>query len=246
MHVMMQPAVADKLFGDSMLDGIGLLARVLLVAPDTTVGTRLFREVGTACDAALDDYNGRLLALMWRAPAMKPGEADVLDPPVLRFSGDARSLFVQFHDAVERDLAVGGKLHLIRAFGAKMAEHAGRLAAVLSTYVDPEAMDVHGDAMACGIELVKHYALEMLRLKGAATVSPDLRLAARLLSWWQGRSDPRCHLAAIYQRGPNAISTAAKARQIVSILEEHGWIRRLAARTELDGAPHADAWELVP
>ena len=150
-----------------------------------------------------------------------------------------------FHDAVESDLRRGGELHAIRAFGAKMGEHAGRLAAVLSVYADPDAMEVNAEAMACGITLAQHYAAEMLRLQGGATVSPDLRLAARLLAWWQARPDPRCHLAAIYQTGPGALRDAATARRIVGVLEEHGWVLRLPP-ARCWTAPPADAWELVP
>jgi hypothetical protein len=73
-----------------------------------------------------------------------------------------------------------------------------------------------------------------------------LRLAARLLAWWQARPDPQCHLAAIYQRGLNAIGDAATARQIVGILEEHGWVRRLPAGITLDDKPRREAWELLP
>ena len=158
----------------------------------------------------------------------------------------ARDLWIKFHDAVERDLSAGGELHTIRAFGAKMAEHAGRLAAVLTVYADPDAMEVGAEAMACGIELAKHYGAEMLRLKGAAIVAPELQPAAKLLAWWQARPDPRCHLAAIYQRGLHAIGDAKTARQAVTTLEGHEWVRRLPAGTVLDGAPRRDAWELVP
>jgi len=171
---------------------------------------------------------------------------DVLDPPAMTLTADARAMWIAFHDAVERDLAPGDGLHTIQAFGAKMAEHAGRLAAVLSVYAVSDAMEVDAEAMACGIALAQHYAAETLRLQGGATVSPDLRLAARLLVWWQARPDPRCHLAAIYQTGPSALRDAATARRIVTVLEEHGWVRRLPAGTSLDGAPRRDAWELVP
>jgi hypothetical protein len=127
-----------------------------------------------------------------------------------------------------------------------LAEHAGRLAAVLAAYADPDTTEIGPEAMACGIALAQHYAAEMLRLQGAGAVAPDLRLAAKLLAWWQARPDPRCHLATIYQRGLNAISDAATARRIVSILEDHGWITRLPANTVLDGTPRKEAWELVP
>ncbi len=245
-HLMMQPVVADRLFGDTMLDGIGLLARFLLVAPDSTAGTRLFREVPPQCEMVLHDYNDRLTAILTRPPATMPGAPDALAPPAMPLSGPARALWVRFHDAVECDLRLSGELHAIRAFGAKMAEHAGRLAAVLTVYADPDAMEVNAEAMACGIALAQHYAAEMLRLQGAGSVAPDLRLAARLLAWWQGRGNPRCYLAEIYQRGLNAIGDAATARRLVALLEEHGWVMRLTPGTELDGKSRKDAWELVP
>ena len=70
----------------------------------------------------------------------------------MTLTADARALWVQFHDAVESELRPSGALHSIRAFGAKMAEHAGRLAAVLTVYGNPDAMYVDGPTMACGIE----------------------------------------------------------------------------------------------
>ena len=245
-HVMMQAAVADKLMGDPMLEGIGVLARVLLVAPESTAGTRLFQEPSSTCSDALCSYSDRLTALLTRAPKMAPDAQNVLDPPTMQLTPDANSLWVEFHDAVECDLAAGGALHAIRAFGAKMAEHAGRLAAVLTVYETPDAIEVDAKAMACGITLVQHYAAEMLRLQGRATISPDLRLADRLLAWWQARPDPRCHLAAIYQRGLNAIGNAATARRIVTVLEDHGWVLKLPANTVLEGSPRREAWVLVP
>ncbi len=245
-HVMMQQVVADRLFGDAMLDGIGMLARTLLVAPESTAGTRLFREAPAECREVLAQYAARLCGLLRRPPVTRADDASVLDPPVLRLHSDAARLWIAFHDHAEAALLPSGAYATIRAFGAKLGEHAGRLAAVLTVYADPDAMDVPADMMACGITLAQHYAAEMLRLQGACTVTPDLRLAARLLAWWQARSDPHCHLAAVYQRGLNALGNAATARRIVGILEEHGWVRRLPAGTELEGAPRRDAWALVP
>jgi hypothetical protein len=100
--------------------------------------------------------------------------------------------------------------------------------------------------MACGIELAQHYAAEALRLQGAAAVAPELALAGRLLAWWQGRGGTTLHLAEVYQRGLNALNTAAKARACVEVLVEHGHARRLPPGTVLDGKPRRDAWELVP
>jgi hypothetical protein len=127
-----------------------------------------------------------------------------------------------------------------------MPEHAGRLAAVLTLYADPDALEVPPEMMACGIMLAQHYAKELLRLKGAAVASPDLQLAAKLLAWMQKQPVPRFHLAQIYQRSLNAIGNKATAQRIVGILEDHGWVRRLPEGTEFDGVRRKDAWALVP
>lgn len=246
MHLMMQRVVADKLLGNAVLDGMGLMARMLIVAPDSTVGTRLFREPPPECTEVLSDYGDRIVGLLNRKPITAPDSPDVLDPPALILTSEARSLWVTFYNTVERDLAEGGALHAVRPFGAKLAEHAGRLAAVLSAFADPEALAITAETMECGIALARHYASEMQRVQGGAAVSPDLRLAARLLAWWQERQDARCHLAVIYQSGPNPLRDAATARRVVAILEEHGWVERLSPGAELDGRPRREAWRLVP
>jgi hypothetical protein len=244
-HVMMQPAVADKLFGDAMLDGIGMLARTLLVAPESTAGTRQWREAPWECAAVLDAYNDSLRYLLQRPPVTAEGSPSVLDPPPMWLSQEATALWVRFHDHAEACIGAAGDWRPIRAFGAKAAEHAGRLAAVLAVYADPDAMEVTGEAMAGGIALAQHYAAELLRLQGTAGISPDLRLAQRLLAWWQARRDPALHLAAVYQRGLNALGDAATARRIVGILEDHGWAVRLPAGAEVEGAPRREAWTLA-
>jgi hypothetical protein len=101
-HVMMQQIVADRMFGDATLDGIGMLARVLLVAPDSTAGTRFYRETPEQCRVVLGAYEARLTDLLTRPAATKPDAPDVLDPPTLRFTGDAAALWIAFHDEAER------------------------------------------------------------------------------------------------------------------------------------------------
>ncbi|MBR0653058.1 DUF3987 domain-containing protein [Roseomonas terrae] len=173
-----------------MLDGIGMLARVLLVAPESTVGTRFYREAPEACATSLATYRRQLGALLRRAPATRADDNSVLAPHVMTLSPDARALWIRFSDHMEREAGPGGAFAPIRAWAAKAAEHAGRLAAALTLYADDEAMDVPADLMSCGIALAQHYALEMLRLACAARTSADLRLASRLLAWWQQRPTP--------------------------------------------------------
>lgn len=246
MHVMLQPVVADGLFGDPMLDGIGMLARVLVVAPESTAGTRMFREARDDDRNALAAYRETVAALLRRPPATKPDDAGILDPPVMHLSPAARALWIEFANDTEAAIAPGGRLALIKAFAAKMAEHAGRLAAALTVYDDPDAMEVPAHAMANGIALAQHYGQEMLRLAGAAAINPDLRLAHRLLAWWREQGGRDLHLAAVYQRGPNTLRDAAAARRIMHLLEDHGYAQPLPPGTDVDGAPRKEAWKWAP
>ena len=245
-HIMLQPAIASRLFADPTLAGIGTLARTLLIAPSGTAGTRLYGDPSIAARDVLASYSDRLGVIMSKPTRAKGDDPTVLDPVPLALDDDAREIWIAFHDQVELAQAPGGALHPIKPFASKMAEHAGRLAAVVTAYGDPNATHVTADAMAGGTVLANHYAAELLRLHGASNVSEDLHQAAALLAWWQGRADPRCHLAEIYQRGPNGVRDARTARRIAEVLVEHGHIIALAPGIELDGAPKREAWELVP
>jgi hypothetical protein len=180
-----------------------------------------------------------------KAPRVREGGKG-LDPVRLPMSAEARKILVSFHDEVEGQNAPGGALAMIKGFAGKMPEHAGRLAAVLAVYADPDAIEIDAGSMAHGIAPTRFYAAEMIRLSDGARVVPDLKLARQLADWWKARSDNKCHLLEVYQYGPNPLREAATAKRIMGILEEHGWVERLPPGTVLDGKPRRDSWELVP
>jgi hypothetical protein len=245
MHLMVQPGVAEILTHDPAFADIGLTARMLIAAPASTAGTRLFRDAPPECADVLAGYKERLTRFLDKPHAMLDGSGS-LDPFVLDLTPEARQMLIAFHDAVEQSIRPDGELSTIRGFASKMAEHAGRLAAVLAVYASPDVIEVDAESMGNGIELAQHYASEMKRLSDGASVAPDLKLARQLVEWWKARSDKKCHLLEIYQRGPNPLREAAKAKRIVAILEDHGWVKRLPPDTVLDGSPRRDSWELAP
>ncbi|GAN79024.1 YfjI family protein [Acidocella aminolytica] len=245
MHLMAQPAVAETLTCDPAFADIGLLARVLLVAPKSTAGTRFYREAPKEAAVVLAKYKDKLSHFLDKKPRILDGSGG-LDPQPIVLSHDARAMLIAFHDDVERGLAPEGVYSTIRGFGSKMAEHAGRIAAILELYGTPEAEEISAASMANGIAMAEYYACEMKRLSEGASIAPDLKLARRLVDWWQASGKPKRHLAEIYQRGLNAIADASTARRIITILEESGWVTRLPPGTVLDGKPRRDAWELLP
>lgn len=244
-HIMMQQVVADRLLGDSMLDGMGMLARMLVVAPESTAGSRLFKRDAPENAAILQAYNDRITALLRMEPATNDLDNRELAPRVLPLDADASAEWIIFHDQCETAIRKNGELVTIKPFAAKLAEHAGRLSAVLTAYADPQAQLVPLWAMKSGIQLAGHFAMEMLRLHGGASIPLPLRHAQKLLEWWQRRDDPILHLAKIYQYGPPDLRTAKAAKEAVKALVDHGWVERLEPGMEVEGKPRKDVFQLV-
>lgn len=244
-HIMMQQVVADRLLGDSMLDGMGMLARMLIVAPESTAGSRLFKADTQQNAVILNIYSDRIMALLRMEPATNDPSGRELAPRVLALAVDAAAEWIIFHDQCEKAIRPNGELITIKAFAAKLAEHAGRIAAVLAVYADPKIAAVPLWAMQSGIQLAEHYAMEMLRLHGGAAIPLSLRLAQKLLEWWQTRDNPVLHLAKIYQYGPPELRTAKAAKEAIKALVDHGWVERLEPGIEVDGKPRRDVFCLV-
>lgn len=244
-HLMMQPGAAARLVGDPMLNDLGLGARLLIVAPESTAGSRLFKLPSAVSEAALAAYNERITTLLKRPPRFRDGATNMLDPLPLPLSEEATTCWIDFFNEFEGSQGEGGALAPIRAWASKAAEHAGRLAAVLTLYADSDATEVGVDAMRNGIELARHYAEEMLRLAGSSHVQPDLWLAQEVLDWLREKSLATFHLAQVYQSGPSAVRDAETARRMMDILAEHGLVEALGAGTVIDGVPRKEAWRLT-
>ena len=247
LHLMVQPGVADELLSDPLLAEQGLLSRLLVVAPSAAAGTRLWLEPSADSKVALASYRTRLLGLLKQGLPLAKGKHNELEPRRLNCSAEARQLWIEFHDHIERQLAPGAALDPIRGLANKLPEHAARIAGVLALFENPAAAALPEWSMAAGIEVAQHYATEALRLFEAGRTDPDLLLAERLLDWlrrsWR---HPRVSLPDIYQRGLNAIPDAKTARRIANILERHGWLRALPGGAVMDGIRRQEAWEIVP
>jgi hypothetical protein len=237
LHAMVQPGTAETMLGDPMLADLGTLARFLVACPETAIGTRLWRETPADVAVALSRYRERCLALLRKKPATgdRPNE---LRPARLRLSPGARAMWVAFHDEVERDL--NGGLAPVRAFGAKLAEHAARIAGVLCLAEDPDAAEVGGRRPGG-----RHRRRPVLRGRGAAAGGrrhdpprPGTRRAAAGVA--AGGGHPPAHGEGLPAR-PHAIATSHRPDR--RILERH---RAAAAAGEpWRWEPAPGAWEVM-
>lgn len=246
LHLLVQPGVAAELLSDALLADQGLLSRLLVAAPDAAVGTRFWREMSQEGDQNLRRYHKHLARILSRPLPLAKGTRNELEPRTLRLSAMARDLWIRFADHVEEQMGSGGDYESIRGLANKLPEHAARLAAVIALFHDPELRELSEDELARGIELGKFYAHEALRLFEAGALDPDLAVAKRLLRWLQESwTEEIVSLPDIYQRGPRAIRDQSRARKLVQILQDHGWLETIPEGAEVAGTKRRAVWRIV-
>jgi hypothetical protein len=244
MHLMAQPDVAGGWLNDPLLADQGLLSRVLVSAPDSTAGSRFWREWSGS--GAVVEYDRKLFSLVrLRLPLPLDLAGGGVRPRALTFSPAARRVWIDLHDWTETRVRPGGEFDAIRGLANKLPEHAARLAAVLTMAADCDAGTIDAAAMDCGAALARHYASEALRLFQGSADDPELRLAKQTLAWMRGRGETLFHMRELYRLGPSAIREKATATKIVGILADHGHLEAVPGGAELDGAWRKEVWRLV-
>jgi len=243
MHLMVQPMVAEKLLGDSLLASQGLLSRILVAYPATTCGTRSYKAVDLWRDSAMQCYAALMKSIL-RTP-LPIDKTGALQPRNLPLSPDGKQLWVKFHDSIEEQLSPKGNLYPIRGFANKVPEHCLRLAGVLTLVADINAHQIDISHIEDGIKLVEFYISEALRLFNSSLTNPDILKAEKLLEWLKNEKITVLYPRMIYRLGPNEIRDKATAKQIIKILVDHGWLFPLTKeelRKSIDGSIRKEAW----
>lgn len=243
-HLMIQPAIMPKLFGNSLLAGQGFLSRILCAYPSSTIGTRMYNENDLKTAPANNQYNEKMRALL-TAPSLAAEDPVMgLNLPSLHVTSEAKETWRRFHNWIEKRLGDGQEFAPIRGLGAKGAEHALRLAGTFTLIDDPKAKTVTPSAMTNAIQLVKYYLAEALRLFGCGHDDPDLKLAEDCLAWGR-RQEGFIELTKLYQLGPNQLRNKNKAMRIIRILESHGWLENIDGGMTIDGRHHNNVWRVI-
>jgi hypothetical protein len=246
LHLQAQPDVAARVFSDPVLTDQGLLSRILVLAPETRRGTRFWKEPSPEHERAAHAYVEQVNRLFRRPMPLKQGTRNEIQPRHLPFCAEARQLWIEFADGVERQLGPSGELQPIAGFAAKLPEHAARIAAVLSMFEDPDAHQIDANALLRGITLSGHYVEAALRLHGQSRLNVELIDAELLLQWARHRADRGLiSLPDIVQTGPNRIRETATARRLVGILEQHRRLERVPGTVKVNGKERREVWRVL-
>ncbi len=249
-HLMVQPEVAWEFLGDKWLVSQGLLGRFLMCYPQSTIGYRVYQDIDIDRVPAVRAYYQKINDFFCKPLPYKDEKAGVLSPRLIRFDYHAHGKWVQFLNEIEVVARQDNELANARSFACKAAEHAARLAGVLTLYANPETGMIEENAVEQGIVLAKFYLKEMNRLMdyGPGQDEIDLNLAEKCLKWIKNLpSDiyPNGIFATcdLYQRGPYLIQTAAQARQYLEQLAQHGWIKRVSGTVVTHGQMRKEGWQ---
>ncbi|HQS99903.1 MAG TPA: DUF3987 domain-containing protein [Thiobacillus sp.] len=241
-HLMMQPRVAAELLGSELVSEQGLIARFLIAQPESAAGGRQYVEANPEDTPEIRAYTGRLLDRLEAPLPIRADTRNELEPRPLPLSPGARRLWIEFHDAVEREIV--GEFAPIKAFASKAAEHVLRLAGVLRLIDDLDAKEIDEAALRRAIALGEFYLAEALRLAGSAQADPELTAAAKLYAWMVEGDRVFVSTVEIYRTGPAHVRSASRARELLKILAMHGHVSSLPGGLEYEGKLRAEAWRI--
>ena len=160
--------------------GSGFFARVLISAPDSTQGTRLYRPPPVEWPA-LNRYNSRITKLLGREVQFNKR---ILAPVTLALDGTAKESWVKYHDLIEGQLALRGDLYGLRDVASKIAENAARLAALFEILdAEDEPGRIGNNAMCNAIAVATWHLQESQRLFGELETTQAQKNLAVLDRW---------------------------------------------------------------
>jgi Protein of unknown function (DUF3987) len=246
MHLLCQPMIAQKFFGDKDLVSQGFTARFLTAWPRSTIGTRLFRDPTPDDIATVDAFADEVSRRLRFAHRMREDAPDELWQRTLHLSPEARALVIKFHDDCEVRAADGGDFAPIRGFAAKAPENACRIAGSLTWWQNDAATTISDHVMANAIALVQFYASEALRLYTDGTAPGELVAAQTLLNWLHAKGSQATTVRQIVTYGPSILRNSSAARAAIETLTQHRWLKRAPSGTVVDGRKARDAWFVTP
>jgi len=230
MHIMIQPDAASGFLSSRVLRDQGLLSRILVAAPESIAGTRFYRENEASDDAAIAAFGARVCCILEAPAPLADNAPNELAPHSVPLSTGAGAIWRDFFNHVESQSGIAGGLSAIRDFASKAAEHAARLAGVLTIFGNLDAVEIAAPAMENAAMLMNWYLGEAERLQSASRLDPRLLRASALLEWLKGRDNQDFSFRDVLRFGPNAVRTKEVAEDSLGILGAHHWVIETSKR----------------
>jgi putative DNA primase/helicase len=217
-NLAMQPNVFNEWISNGQAKGMGTLARFLIAKPKSLMGSRFYEEPNPV-NQCIESFNYRIIQLL---ETPRNYEYDYLKPQVLTLSPKAKELWIAFHDTIESELVY--ELDSIKAWGAKCADNASRLASQFQAFKG-NGLVIDADCMISAIKVLEYFLNEQLRLEQ----SGELVHKQKLLDWMIKEYKEKGFIIEyeIQQRCPNDFRKKKDFRErILKALIDDGFIQR--------------------
>lgn len=200
--------------------GTGFFSRFLIAWPESTQGTRSFKEAPDSWPA-LAEFNRKLRAVLERPADMT--QEGMLTPTASRLSVEAKGFWVDFHDVIESELGTGGELCDVRDVASKAADNVARMAALFQLF-EYDGGAVCLEAIEGASRIVAWHLNEARRFFGELALPAELaeagRLDAWLLAYCKSKREDQISVADIQKSGPSGLRTKAKIEAAMNTLED--------------------------
>lgn len=215
-----QPTVLREMAAKPAMRERGILARFQISLPADIVGSRNITP-DLVPDDILRDYTQTTANLITTMAAWS-------DPAVIPLSPAALKLHTEWRAELEPRLLAGtGDLEALRDWASKLPGATARIAGQLHLGQDPNhgpRSPIGEETMARAITQSRYWAEHAMAAFGAMRAHPAIDDARAVLDWIGARTSftERDVYRTMHRRFP----TSAAAAVAISVLEDHGYIRR--------------------
>ncbi len=140
--------------------GTGFAARFLIAWPDSTQGSRLYKEPPKAWPN-LTRFNQRITDLLDRLPTLN--DAGGIAPKTLEFTHEAKKVWIDFHDEVERELKQDGAMSDLKDVASKAADNVARIAALFHLFEGRGTDNINAELVEAASDIVTWHLFEAKR-----------------------------------------------------------------------------------
>lgn len=222
--LMMQYSVFEQFINrcGGISRGSGFLSRCLIVMPISTMGTRLYKEPSHIVQT--EPFNARISQLLdIPLPLDQKGR---LTPKILQFSLEAKKIWIEFHNDIEKQLKIGGEYENIRDFAAKAAENTARLAGIFHVFEKgTEELIISQDMLKRAAGVITWHLRETNRIIEKQSIPQEIQDAQKFVDWIIANNITEYKIADLLRYAPRRFRKKDRRDKTLVILDEHNCLK---------------------
>ena len=229
-HIAVQEEVLRHFFEGTggLARGTGFLARCLIAYPESTIGTRVYKEPPSGWPK-LSQFTRKTQELLRDAPKPEPKSGQIAFAK-LRLSLDAKAAWAAYANATERRQANGGDLEHFTDSGSKAADIVARMAALFHLYETGISGWIERKHIEWATHIVDWHLEQAMHLLARVSLTPQRKNVIELDRWILERCDrtgaDHVMAGSILQNGPYGVREKAARDAALDELISMNRVRR--------------------